>query len=89
MVTMVWVVNRFRLKAPPGSSFSCISPLTSLEQRSHTSWASKPQKSATLSPQPGGKPQKFIRTRGGIGKKNISSIQHLHTVQFKIITDEL
>ena len=30
-------------------------------------WASQPQKSATLSPQPGGKPRKFIRTCCGIG----------------------
>ena len=46
MVTMVWVVStRFRLKAPPGISFSCISPLTSSGQRSRASWASQPQKS--------------------------------------------
>ena len=66
---MVWVVSRFRLKAPPGISTSCISPLTSSGQRSYASWASQPQKSATLSPQPGGKPRKFIRTSGGIGGK--------------------
>ena len=64
---MVWVVSRFRLKAPPGISSSCISPLTSSGQRSRASCASQPQKSATLSPQPGGKPRKFIRTCGGIG----------------------
>jgi len=69
-VTMVWVVSRFRLKAPRGISSSCISPLTSSGQRSHAPWASQPQKSATLSPQPGGKPRKFIRTCGGIGKEN-------------------
>ena len=66
---MVWVVSRFRLKAPPGISSSCISPLTSSGQRSRAPWASHPQKSATLSPQPGGKPRKFIRTCGGIGEK--------------------
>jgi hypothetical protein len=55
---MMWVVSRFRLKAPPGISSSCISPLTSSGQRNRTSWASQPQKSATLSPQPGGKPRK-------------------------------
>ena len=66
---MIWVVSRFRLKAPPGISSSCISPLTSSGQCSRTSWASHPQKSATLSPQPGVKPRKFIRTCGGIGKK--------------------
>ena len=69
---MVWVVSRFRLKAPPGISSSYISPLTSSGQRSRASWASHPQKSATLSPQPGGKPRKFIRTCGGIGGKNKS-----------------
>ena len=67
MVTMVWVVSRFRLKAPPGISSSCISPLTSSGQCSRASWLSQPQKSATLSPQPGGKPRKFVRTCGGIG----------------------
>ena len=66
VVTMVWVVSRFRLKAPPGISSSCISPLTSSGQRIRASWASQPQKSATLSPQPGGKPRKFIGTCGGI-----------------------
>ena len=65
---MVWAVSRFRLKAPPGISSSCISPLTSAGQRSRASWASEPQKSAALSPQPGGKPRKFIRTCGGFGK---------------------
>ena len=70
---MVWEVSRFRLKAPPVISSSCVSPLTSSGRR-RASWASQPQKSATLSPQPGGKPQKFIRTCGGTGgggeKKN-------------------
>ena len=79
VVTMVWVVSRFRLKAPPGISSSCISPLTSSGQRSRTSWASQTQKSATLSPQPGGKPRKFIRTCGGIGGEGgISSFDKCH-----------
>jgi len=69
VVTMVWVVSRFRLKAPHGISSSCILPLPSSGQRSRVSWASQPQKSATLSPQPGGKTRKFIRKCGGIGKK--------------------
>ena len=51
------VVSIFRLKAPLGISSSCISPLTSSGQRSRASWASQLQKSATLSPQPGGKPR--------------------------------
>ena len=38
-------------------------------QRSCTSWAPQPLKLATLSPQPGGKTPKFIRTGGDIGKK--------------------
>ena len=66
---MVWVVSRFRLKTPPGVSSSYISPLTSSGQRSRAPRASQPQKSATLLPQPGGKPRKFIRTCGGIGEK--------------------
>jgi len=69
VVTMVWVVNRFGLKAPRGISSSCISPLTSSGQHSRASRASQPQKSAALSPQPGGKPRKFIRTCGDTGKK--------------------
>ena len=66
---MVWVVSRGRLEVPPGISSYYISPLTSSGQRSRASWASQPQKSATLSPQPGGKPRKFIRTFGGTGGK--------------------
>ena len=69
---MVWAVSRFRLKAPPGISSPCIAPLTLSGQRSCASWVSQAQKSATLSPQPGGKPRKFIRTCGGIGQEKIS-----------------
>ena len=47
-VAMVWVVSRFSLKVPPGISSSCISALASSGQRSHTSWASQPQKSYTI-----------------------------------------
>jgi hypothetical protein len=54
MVTMVWVVSRSRLKVPPGTSCPCISPLTPSGQRNCASWASQPQKSVTLLPQPGG-----------------------------------
>ena len=67
--TMVWVVSRFRFKAPPGISSSCILPLISSGQHSRASWASQPQKLGTLPPQPGATPRKFIRTCGGIGKK--------------------
>ena len=77
---MVKVVSRFRLKAHSDISSSCISPLTSSGQRSRASWASQPQKSATLSPQPGGKPRKFIRTRGSTGGGDISwSLCYQHT----------
>ena len=84
MVTMVWEVSRFRLKAPPGISSSCVSPLTSSGQRSRASWASQPQKSATLSPQPGEKPRKFIRICGGIGGEKKRCGEHLlkHTVAY-------
>ena len=78
MVTMVCVVSRFRLKAPPVISSSCISPFTSSGQRSCASWSSQPQKSATLSPQPGGKPRKFIRTCGGIGGRHMCSVVTVH-----------
>ena len=50
-----------------------ISPLTPSGQRSRASWAPQTQKSATLSPQPGGKTSKFIRTGGGIGGDLLSS----------------
>ena len=53
MVTMGWVV-RSRLKVPPGTSSPYISPLTPSGQRNCASWASQPQKSVTLPPQPGG-----------------------------------
>jgi hypothetical protein len=67
VVTMVWVVSKFRLQAPPGISPPDISPFTPSGQRNCASWASQPQKSVTLSPQPGGKTARFIRTCGGIG----------------------
>ena len=54
MVTMVWVVSRSRLKAPPGTSSASVSPLTPSGQRNCASWASQPQKSVTLPPQLGG-----------------------------------
>ena len=72
-----WVVSIFRLKAPPGISSSCISPLTSSGQLCRASWASQPQKSATLSPHPGGKPRKFIRTCGGNGGKTFWNHYHV------------
>ena len=53
MVTMVCVVSRSRLRAPPGTSSPYISPLTPSRQRNCASWASQPQKSVTLPPQPG------------------------------------
>ena len=53
-MTMILVVSRSRLKAPPGTSSPCISTLTPSGQSNCTSWASQPQKSVTLLPQPGG-----------------------------------
>ena len=48
-----------------------ISPLTPSGQRNCASWASQPQKSVTLPPQPGGgTKKKFTWTCGGIRKKN-------------------
>jgi len=54
VVTMVWVVSRSSLKAPPGTSSPYISPLTPPGQRNCASWASQPEKLVTLPPQPGG-----------------------------------
>src|SRR5215469_7229039 len=47
-----------RFKFPPGISYSYI---TSSGQRNCASWASQPQKSVTLRPQPGGETKKSIR----------------------------
>ena len=60
MVTMVWVVSRIKLKAPPGTSSPYISPLTQSGQRNCASWASQPQRSVTLPPQPGGGTTKVL-----------------------------
>ena len=61
------VLSRFRLKGPSRYLiFIYITPLISLGQRSRALWAPQPQKSATLSPQPGGKTTKFVLTGGGI-----------------------
>ena len=80
MVSMVWVVGRLKLKSPSWYLiFICISPLTSMGQRSCTLRAPQPQKSATLSPQPGGKTMKFIRTGGGIGGEKTMIGVRTHT----------
>ena len=64
MVTMIWIVSRLRLKGPSWYLiFIYVSPLTSLGQRSRASWASQSQKSATLSPQPGGKNHEVHKNR--------------------------
>jgi len=72
-VTMVWVVwLNLGLRAlltlhPP------ISPLISSGQRNRASWASRPQKSVTLLPCPGGRTTKSTRTYGGNGpEKNFA-----------------
>ena len=61
------VVSRFMLKASWCFIFLHVTTHTPSGQRSRASWASQTQKSATLSPQPGEKPRKFVRTCGGIG----------------------
>ena len=84
MVTMVWIVSRFRLKGPSRYLiFIYISPLTPLRQRSRALWAPQPQKSATLSPQPGGKTTKFVRTGGGTGEKR--TVKNLFFVCYRLL----
>jgi hypothetical protein len=58
VVTMVRIVSRSRLKAPPGTTSPYISHLTPSGQRNCASWASQPHKSVTLPPQPGGETTK-------------------------------
>ena len=48
----------FRFKAPPGTTSSSITTHTPSGQRNCASWASKPQKSVTLLPCPGGRTTK-------------------------------
>ena len=81
MVTMVWVVSRFRCKGPSWYLIFTHTTTTS-GQRSCASWASQPQKSAILSPQPGGKTTKFIRTGGGNGGKK----KYLQRIVFWYVT---
>ena len=65
-------------KDPPGTSDSpLISPSFSSGQRNRAYWASQPQKSVTLQPQPGGGTTKSERTCGGIGGKK-STYTGLH-----------
>ena len=68
---MVWVVSRSRLKATPGTSSPYISPLTPSRQSNCASWASQPQKSVTLPPQPGGGTTKFRMNMWWHQKKKI------------------
>jgi hypothetical protein len=51
-------VVELRFKAPPGASYSYSSTLSG--KRNCASWASQPQKSVTLRPQPGGETTKSI-----------------------------
>jgi hypothetical protein len=59
-----------RFKAPPGTQRSHSSSLTSSGQRNRALWASQPQKSVTLRPQPGAGTTKSIWTCGGIGEED-------------------
>jgi hypothetical protein len=58
-----------------------VSPSNSSGQRNCASWASQPQKSITLRPQPGGETTKFIRDMWWHWKKNIYTVtmSPLHT----------
>src|SRR5215469_13814511 len=61
MVTIVWVVQyNLGLRSLLVLHIH-ISPTTSSGQRNCASWASQPQKSVTLQPQPGGESTKSIR----------------------------
>ena len=51
----------FRFKAPPGTTSPSITTHTPSGQRNCTSWASQPQKSATLLPCPGGRTTKSTK----------------------------
>jgi hypothetical protein len=53
-----------------------VSPSTSSGQRNCASWASKPQKSVTLRPQPGGETTKSIRDMWWHWQKNHTSYLH-------------
>ena len=77
VVTMVWVVSRSRLKAPPGTLSPYISPLTPSGQRNCASWASQPQKLVTLPPQPGGGNHKSLYEHVvALEKKNFDGFHH-------------
>ena len=51
----------FRFKAPPGTTSPSITTHTRSGQRNCSSWASQPQKSATLLPCPGGRTTKSTK----------------------------
>src|SRR5215510_15747025 len=61
MVTMVWIVLRYLGLRPLLVLHIHISPSTSSGQRNCASWASQPQKSVTLRPQPGGETTESLR----------------------------
>jgi hypothetical protein len=61
MVTTVWVFQYNLCLSPLPSLHIHISPSTSSGQRNCAWWASQPQKSVTLRPQPGGEYAKSIR----------------------------
>src|SRR5215467_7984081 len=67
---MVWLVSRIYVGLRPLLVLHIhISPSTSSGQRNCASWASHPQKSVTLQPQPGGETTKSETTGGGSGEK--------------------
>jgi hypothetical protein len=60
VVTMVWVISRFRIKAAPGTSSPYISPLTPSGQRNCASWASQPQSRLHFRQSQEGGPRMFV-----------------------------
>ena len=72
MVTIVCVVSTSILKAPPGTTSPYISLLTPSGQRNCPSWASQPQKSVTLPPQPGGEHESSYEHLVALKKNHLS-----------------
>jgi hypothetical protein len=75
-------------KAPPGTPYSYIA-ITSSGQRNCTSWASQPQKSVTLQPQPGGETTKSIRDMWWHWEKKKNSFTHSCTYLLNLLTHSL
>jgi hypothetical protein len=66
-----------RFKAPPGTSYSYIT-IHLIGQHNCASWASQPQTSVTLRPQPGGETTKSIRDMWYCGERGNVYVYQLH-----------